>query len=316
MNEEKILWVDKYKPRKLSELVLSDNIKKYFSSMIKTKNILNCTFSGPAGIGKSTICNVIANEIKAEKMFIPCAVEGNVATAQGKLKTFCDSMTFDGNLKIVILDEVDASSATQDSSFQKSLRNLIEAAQEDTRFLLNCNYIEKVLQPIKSRCPVINLKFEKKDLLKRIKFILDEEKIEYTKETLKQFIEESFKFYPDIRRIISYLQGSCTTGKLIITFETSSNSDKDSLISNIVNKCLNEKNILDVRKYYLTCKEKISDYIEFGSLLFNYVVDNNIVESPEAILKLSDILYQINIVVDKECSLFAMLVAIKQYGKL
>lgn len=98
--------------------------------------------------------------MNAVKLFIPCAVEGNVATAQGKLREFCDSMPFERRIKIVILDEVDASSATQDSSFQKALRNLIEEAQSDCRFLLNCNYVEKVISPIKSRCPVVNLKFD------------------------------------------------------------------------------------------------------------------------------------------------------------
>ena len=203
--EDRQLWVDKYRPRKMKDLVLSQDIKQYFKNMLKSGNVLNATFSGPPGIGKSTICKVIAEELGAEVKFIPCAVKGNVATAQGELKDFCDVMTFDGKLKVVILDEIDSASATTDSSFQKALRNIIEAAQSDTRFLLNCNYVEKVIQPIKSRCPVINLSFDKRDLLGRIRSILDEEKIEYTKEELKAFLETSFKFYPDIRQIINCL---------------------------------------------------------------------------------------------------------------
>lgn len=116
-NEMNLLWVDKYKPKTIDDLVLDESIKKYFKDMVASKNVINLTFSGAAGIGKSTICQVLCNELNAVKLFIPCAVEGTVATAQGKLKEFCDSLPFENRPKIVILDEVDAASATQDSSF-------------------------------------------------------------------------------------------------------------------------------------------------------------------------------------------------------
>ena len=110
--EIKQLWVDKYKPKTIDDLVLDSSIKKFFKNQIDSNNIVNACFYGPPGIGKSTICQVICNEMNAVKLFIPCAVEGNVATAQGKLREFCDAMPFENRLKIVILDEVDAASAT------------------------------------------------------------------------------------------------------------------------------------------------------------------------------------------------------------
>jgi replication-associated recombination protein RarA len=112
MLDEKLLWVDKYRPQTLKDLVLNSETKKYFKNMIKSKNILNLTFTGPAGIGKSTICKVICNEMDADVLFIPCAVKGTVATAQGELKAFCDAMSIEDKMKIVILDEVDAASAS------------------------------------------------------------------------------------------------------------------------------------------------------------------------------------------------------------
>lgn len=311
--EIKQLWVDKYKPKTIDDLVLDSSIKKFFKDQIDSNNIVNACFYGPPGIGKSTICQVICNEMNAVKLFIPCAVEGNVATAQGKLREFCDAMPFENRLKIVILDEVDAASATQDSSFQKALRNLIEEAQGDCRFLLNCNYVEKVIQPIKSRCPVVNLKFDKKDLLLRLKLILDSEKISYNKDSLKAFIESAFKLYPDIRRIVNYLQSSCASGTLTVNESTINDTEKEGLLKELVSKTIQANNMLDVRKFYLANKDKISDYVMFASEVFNYVVDNDIVSNSDGILKLTDLLYYLNMVIDKESMFFGMLVAINKW---
>ena len=311
--ELKQLWVDKYRPKTIDELVLSNDLKKFFKDQIATNNIVNACFSGPAGIGKSTICQVICNEINAVKLFIPCAVEGNVATAQGKLREFCDSMPFESRLKIVILDEVDASSATQDSSFQKSLRNLIEEAQGDTRFLLNCNFIEKVLDPIKSRCPIVNLKFDKKDLLIRLKHILDSENISYTRDSLKAFIESAFKLYPDIRRIVNYLQSSCASGSLIVNENAIDDSEKEEFLKQLVNQISTTNNLINVRQFYLSNKDKIIDFVAFASDIYNYVIDNGIVVDSDGILKMTDILYYMNMVIDKESMLFGMITAINKY---
>lgn len=300
------LWVDVYKPHKLDDMVLSSEIKQYFKDMLKSKNLLNLTLGGPQGLGKSTLCNVLCEELQATKLVIPCAVEGNVSTAQTKLKDFCDSMPFDDKLKVVILDEVDAASATQDSSFQKALRNLIEQSQEDTRFLLNCNYIEKVIPPIKSRCPVINLKFDKKDLLKRIKFILDSEKIVYTKDDLKNFIIAAFSFYPDIRRIIGYLQGCCTSGKLKVSEAAITDNERVQFMKDIIDKTKTEK-LLDVRQFYVRHKDCISDYKTFASEMYDYVIDNGIITNGNDILRMSDIIYQMNMVINPEVQFFALL---------
>lgn len=311
--EIKQLWVDKYKPKTIDDLVLDSNIKKFFKDQIASNNIVNTCFYGPPGIGKSTICQVICNEMNAVKLFIPCAVEGNVATAQGKLREFCDAMPFENRLKIVILDEVDAASATQDSSFQKALRNLIEEAQGDCRFLLNCNYVEKVIQPIKSRCPVVNLRFDKKDLLLRLKLILDSEKISYNRDSLKAFIESAFKLYPDIRRIVNYLQSSCASGTLVVNETTINDTEKEGFLKELVDKSIQANNMLDVRKFYLANKDKISDYVMFASDVFNYVVDNSIILNSDGILKLTDMLYYMNMVIDKESMFFGMLVAINKW---
>lgn len=312
--ENQIEWVDKYRPTKLKDYVLDTDIKDYFKRMIKSKALQNMTFAGIAGSGKTTLAKLLCNEFDAEVLFVPCATDGTLDVLRTKITEFCNAMSFEGKPKIVILDEVDSASQSGQNNFQMALRTLIEAAQDDTRFMLTCNMKEKVLPAVISRCPIVPLRFDKKDLLFHIKKILDSEKIEYTKESLKAFIEEAFRFYPDCRRIVKYLQFCSNSGKLIVKLNAIVNSEKDDFIKDIVDKTISLPNILDVRKFYLANKTKLVDFIEGASLLFNYVVDNDLVDS-DGILKLTDLVYQENVVIDKEPTFFGMLVAIKKYLK-
>lgn len=312
--ENQIEWVDKYRPTKLKDYVLDADIKEYFKRMIKSKALQSMTFAGIAGSGKTTLAKLLCNEFNAEVLFVPCATDGTLDVLRTKITEFCNAMSFEGKPKIVILDEVDSASQSGQNNFQMALRTLIEAAQDDTRFVLTCNIKEKVIPAVLSRCPIVPLRFDKKDLLLHIKKILDNEKIEYDKESLKDFIEEAFRFYPDCRRIVKYLQFCSNSGKLIVKLNAIVNSEKDDFIKDIVDKTISLPNILDVRKFYLANKTKLVDFIEGGSLLFNYVVDNDLVNS-DGILKLTDMLYQLNVVVDKEPTFFGMLIGIKKYGQ-
>lgn len=312
--ENQIEWVDKYRPTKLKDYVLDADIKEYFKRMIKSKALQSMTFAGIAGSGKTTLAKLLCNEFDAEVLFVPCATDGTLDVLRTKITEFCNAMSFEGKPKIVILDEVDSASQSGQNNFQMALRTLIEAAQDDTRFILTCNMKEKVLPAVLSRCPIVPLRFDKKDLLLHVKKILDSEKIEYDKESLKAFIEEAFRFYPDCRRIVKYLQFCSNSGKLIVKLNAIVNSEKDDFIKDIVDKTISLPNILDVRKFYLANKTKLVDFIEGGSLLFNYVVDNDLVNS-DGILKLTDMLYQLNVVVDKEPTFFGMLIGIKKYGR-
>ena len=312
--ENQIEWVDKYRPIKLKDYVLDADIKDYFKRMIKSKALQNMTFAGIAGSGKTTLAKLLCNEFDAEVLFVPCATDGTLDVLRTKITEFCNAMSFEGKPKIVILDEVDSASQSGQNNFQMALRTLIEAAQDDTRFILTCNIKEKVIPAVLSRCPIVPLRFDKKDLLLHVKKILDNEKIEYDKEGLKAFIEEAFRFYPDCRRIVKYLQFCSNSGKLIVKLNAIVNSEKDDFIKDIVDKTISLPNILDVRKFYLANKTKLVDFIEGASMLFNYVVDNDLVDS-DGILKLTDLVYQENVVVDKEPTFFGMLVAIKRYLK-
>ena len=309
----KELWIDKYKPTTLDEYVLDKDLKQYFKSMISKKSLQNFSMISTPGSGKTTLAKILCNELDAQVLFVPCATDGTVDVLRTKIQDFCNALSMEGKIKIVILDEVDSASAGGGNNFQQALRTLIEAAQDDTRFLITGNFIQKIIAPLLSRCPVIPLKFDKKDLLLHVKKILDNESIKYTRDSIKAFIEEAFQYYPDCRRIINYLQFCCSSGELVVNLNKVAESEKNELIDAIVDKLKTTNNILEVRKFYLSEKDKISDYVEFGSILFKHVVDNGIVVDLDGILKMTDLLFQLNTVIDKESGFFGLLTAIAKW---
>lgn len=125
----------------------------------------------------------------------------------------------------------------------------------------------------------------------------------------------AFKLYPDIRRIINYLQSSCASGKLVVNEDTINDSEKESLLKELINEVVKTNDLLNVRRLYLSKKDKIIDYVAFASEVFNYVVDSQLVVDADGILKLSDMMYYMNVVIDKESMFFGMLTAISKYRR-
>lgn len=310
MNEEfemNEFWTEEFAPKTIDEMVLTEDIKNHFRNLLESKNRFNLLLAGSPGIGKTTIANIISNTLNATTLFIKCGIEGNVETAKTKLQNFCNAMSIDGRPKVVILDELDSASGTQDNSFQKILRNIISDSP-DTIFIGTCNYPEKVISPIKSRLGLISLKFTARELLVRIQHILDTKKIKYTTDSLKDFVINVIKTnYPDIRRIISILSDCCSSGELIVSSKVTDNDFNKDLVKEIVDKAINTEDILEVRKFYIQSKNKIDDYLKLSSEIFNYVIDNGIVKDRAKILRLSNIIYQLNIVVDKEIQFFNLI---------
>lgn len=309
------LWVDKYRPKTLDEYVLSEDIKAYFKSMVEKKSLQNFSMIGCPGSGKTTLAKVLVNELNAQVLFVPCATDGTVDVLRTKIQDFCNALSFEGRCKIVILDELDSASSGSGNNFQQALRTLIEAAQDDTRFIVCGNFLQKIIPPILSRCPVIPLKYDKKDLLIYTKKILDAEKIKYTRESMKAFIEEAFQYYPDCRRIINYLQFCCSSGELVVNLNKVADSEKNEVIASIVKDVASGKNLIEVRKEYLAKKDKINDYVEAGSALYNYVIDNGIVSDLDGILKMTDILFYMNTVIDKEANFFGLVTAVAKWRR-
>lgn len=299
-------WVDKYRPKTLDDYVLNDDLKTYFKQMIANKTLQNCTFGGICGMGKTTLAKILCNEFNAEVLFVKCATEGTIDILRTKVEPFCNAMSLDNKIKICILDELDSASQTGQNNFQLGLRTLIEAAQDDTRFICTANTVNKIVPAVLSRCPLIPLKFEKKDLLVHLKKILDTEKIEYEKDNLRAFVEESFKYYPDCRRIINYLQFCCNSGKLVVKLNDVANEEMNTLVDDLLAKVKSSSKIMDIRSFYLQQKQKITDYKVVGAELVDKAIDRKLLDDPRAILKASDIMYQMNLVVNPEIQFFAL----------
>lgn len=317
-NQENInKWVDKYRPSNIDDMILTDELKQYFKNILESKKYVNCSLIASPGIGKTTLAKALAASANAEVLFMSCASgDGKVEAIQTKLIPFTQSLALDDQPLFVILDEIDSASSSNESSFQKALRNVIENAPNVT-FICTANFKNKVLPAVLSRCPEINLTYSPKDVLARLKYILDSENIKYSPEELKQFIKTAVKrLYPDIRAIINSLQACCSSGKLINT-DTDVSQDKIDFLSELVTQCQTAKSVLDIRKYYQSHKDKIDDIRVLAGEFFNYVVDNNIIaitgqNETNYILKLADIYYRLNTVIDPEIQFFAMIVVVYQ----
>jgi DNA polymerase III delta prime subunit len=295
----KDLYVEKYRPQTIDEIVLESNTKNLIKSYIENGTTNHLLLAGRAGIGKTSLAKIISKELNSDEKYINASMDNNVENIRNNVREFCDAMSIDGNLKIVILDEADALSSNSGtgSSAQDALRNLIETAQDDTRFILTCNFINKIIEPIKSRCIPLNLAFSIEDVIKRINFILKSENIKYDKENLIKFINMVVKKkYPDIRLIIGELQNWCTTGTLTpIEMEI---NEYDEIIDYIIKTPL----VKNIRQYLMDNETLFNrDYISLAENYFNRL------EDATHMISAADHIYRMQSVGDVEIEFTAML---------
>lgn len=304
MNE--YLWVEKYRPQKIDDCILTKELKETFKQFISSGELPNFLFAGGPGIGKTTVAKALCNEVGAEYLLINGSEESGIDTLRTKIKSFASTISLTDSKKVVILDEADY---LNPNSTQPALRAFIEEFSNNCRFIFTCNYKNRIIEPLHSRCSVVDFKIENKDkqeiaaaFFKRLTVILDTENIQYDP---KPIVELVTKHLPDWRRVINELQRYSVTGKIDsgILLNLTEESFKQ-LIKN-----LKDKNFTEVRKW--VAKNGDSDSINIFRQLYDTASTNLEAGSiPQLVLILSDYQYKAAFVADHELNMMAALTEI------
>jgi replication factor C small subunit len=304
MNE--YLWVEKYRPQTINDCILTKELKETFKQFISSGELPNFLFAGGPGIGKTTVAKALCNEVGAEYLLINGSEESGIDTLRTKIKSFASTISLTDSKKVVILDEADY---LNPNSTQPALRAFIEEFSNNCRFIFTCNYKNRIIEPLHSRCSVVDFKIENKDkqeiaasFFKRLTHILDTENIQYDP---KPIVELVTKHLPDWRRVINELQRYSVTGKIDsgILLNLTEESFKQ-LIKN-----LKDKNFTEVRKW--VAKNGDSDSINIFRQLYDTASTNLEAGSiPQLVLILSDYQYKAAFVADHELNMMAALTEI------
>ncbi|QMP83868.1 MAG: sliding clamp loader [Caudoviricetes sp.] len=214
MNED-FLWVEKYRPKTIEDTILPADLKVIFQQFVDQKNIPNLILSGSAGVGKTTVARAMLEQLDCDYIVINGSMNGNIDTLRNDILNFASTVSFAGGRKYVILDEADYLNA---NSTQPALRNFMEEFSRNCGFILTCNFKNRIIDPLHSRCSVVDFKISKRDMaklagqfFKRVESILGNEGIAYDKSVVAEIIQTHF---PDWRRVLNELQRYSATGKI------------------------------------------------------------------------------------------------------
>ena len=288
------LWVEKYRPQILEDYVGNDIIKNKIEDYLKQGSIQNLLFYGVAGTGKTTLAKLIAKNLNCDLLYINASDERGIDTIRDKIIPFASSMSFN-DVKIVILDEADYITPQA----QATLRNTIESCSKTTRFILTCNYLERIISPLQSRCQTFEITPpSKQEVNNKCQDILTKEKIFFYDNNVEDVINTH---YPDIRKIINTLQGSIVEGQIKID----DTSLKNTQLGDKVIEALSKKLKLSIIRQILAD----SGAREFDGL-FKVLYDNvskYTNREGEAILIIAKYQYEYTFVLEKEICIAAML---------
>lgn len=289
------LWVEKYRPKTISDTILPAELKETFQQFVDQDNIPNLLLSGGPGIGKTTIARAMCEQLNVDYIVINGSMNGNIDTLRTEIKDFASTISFTGNRKYVILDEADY---LNPQSTQPALRNFMEEYSKNCGFILTCNFKNRIIDPLHSRCSVIEFKINGKDkasmasqLFKRVKAILSDENVSYDQKTLAELIT---LYFPDFRRVINELQRYSVTGSI----DSGILADQSSNIQDLVG-ILKSKKFVDMRKWIADHKDLDTAqlYRQLYDNASQYVKPQSI---PQLVVTLADYQYKAAFVADHE----------------
>jgi replication factor C small subunit len=299
---ENSLFVEKYRPDTLDGYVGNEHIIEKVKIYIENEDVPHLLLYGQAGTGKTTLAKIITNQIDCDVMYINASDENNVDTVRDKIRGFASSMGF-RKWKIIILDESDYLTPNA----QAALRNLMETFSKSTRFILTCNYVEKIIDPIQSRCQTFGITPpSKKEVAIRLKEILDLEGVQYEMSDLAILVNSG---YPDIRRVLNGAQRQVVKGVLKIDKNSTIQANYMDEILNVLNSNGSVKELF-TKVRQVIADSKVKDYTPFYRFLYDNVDDYANGKVGNTILKIADGQYKDTAVVDKEINVMAMLLEI------
>jgi DNA polymerase III delta prime subunit len=295
------LWVEKYRPNKLDNYIGNEHLKSKVSVYLESGDIPHLLLFGRAGTGKTTLAKLLVNNIDCDYLYINASDENSVDVVREKVKNFASTLGFK-DMKVIILDECDYITPNA----QAALRNLMETFSKNCRFILTCNYVERIIDPIQSRCQSFQIvPPDRKQVAQHLANILNNENVQYDIKDIATIVNGG---YPDIRRVINGSQRQVVEGKLVIDENTITQNDYKLQVLEILKTQDKKNSFQNIRQ--LLADSKVTDFSDLFRLLFDTVDDWGKGHIAECILVLSKYQQSDAVVVDKEINVMAMFVEI------
>jgi DNA polymerase III delta prime subunit len=303
---KEFLWVEKYRPKTVQDCVIPSNLKKAFQQFVDNKEVPNLLLCGTAGTGKTSVARAMLEEIGCDYIIINGSMNGNIDTLRTDIKNFASTVSFTNSRKYVILDEADYLNA---NSTQPALRNFMEEFSKNCGFILTCNFKNRIIEPLHSRCSVVEFKITKEEkpkiaacFFKRVCNVLKSENVEYEEKVVAEVVT---KHFPDFRRVLNELQrysavGKIDSGILANRFDSNIKSLFTSMKSKNfkeVRSWVNENSDIDASTFFRAIYDNASEAVRPQSL-------------PQLIVTLADYQYKNAFVADQEINIMACLIEI------